>query len=132
MAVNFTLYAKSVAFNSVTYDNSSGGPVAARYQLQGRAVEDRTGDDFYSSFTAIVDPSCRVSVGMRNVKWTLAPGTKASLVLTLEGKIGTTYTLTFANMVYEGVSASQDRANPGSAELSFVYESADGSTIPLS
>ncbi|MCX7935291.1 MAG: hypothetical protein N3A66_08545 [Planctomycetota bacterium] len=132
MAVNFSIYVKSFTFGGQTYDNTTGGPISARYQHMGRVLEDRTGDDWYPRFAPVVDPSCRVSISVRNVKWTIAPGTKSNLVLTIEGKSGSTYTLTFADMVFEGVSGSQDRASPGSAELSFVYESDDGATAPLS
>lgn len=132
MSVDTTIYLKSTAWNALTWDSSGGGPLAMRATAPARAIEDRTGDSLWATFVAMVDPSLRLSVSTRQVKWTIAHGTKSDMVCTLASKGGTTIAITFKNMVYEGISMSQDRASVGGAEHTFVHESADGTTYPVS
>jgi predicted RNA-binding protein with TRAM domain len=133
MAVPVTIYCQSVVWNSVTYDKSSGGPLAVTYQHEGDPIEDRTGDNEYAVFVAAANKGMRVTARLRDVKQTLAIGTKAQLVATLIGKSNDApRTLTFPGMVLMGVRGAQDRASPGDVEISLVHESTDGTTVPVS
>jgi len=132
VAVTTTIYVKSIGWNSLTWDTSTGGPLAVRIMHPARAIADRTGDSLYPTFVAMVDGELRVSASLRQLKWTIALGTKSDMILTVEGKGGATSTITLPGLVYEGVSMSQDRATVGGAEHTWVHESADGTTLPVS
>ncbi len=126
-----TIYAKTVTFNLVTYDATSGGPIRCEYTLSGDPLADYTGDNNFSPFVAVVNQKCVVRVRLREIKRTEAPGAKSNLVITCTGKANTV-TLTFANMVYLGVEpGEQERAAAGSATMVFQHESADGAAFPL-
>jgi hypothetical protein len=133
MAVTVTVYPQQITWNSETWSKSgTGGPLSVRVMHSGRAVEDRTGDAEYPMYVAIVDKGVRVAVSLRDVKRVTALGTSGSMVITLLTKGGgSTSTVTVAACVLEGVAMSQDRATPGGQELTFVVESTDGSTIPI-
>lgn len=127
-----TIYAKSVAWNSITWDSTSGGPVRVEYSHSGDALEDRTGDSDYAPFLAVVNKKCKARVTLREIKQVAALGAKSNLVITATGKANTV-TITLANMILVAVeSGEQHRAAAGSATLVFQHESADGSTVPVS
>ena len=127
-----TIYAKSVAWNSVTWDSTGGGPIRVEYSHSGDPLEDRTGDSDYAPFLAVVNKKCRARVTLREIKQTAVLGTKSNLVITATGKANTV-TINLANMVLIAVeSGEQQRATAGSATLVFQHESADGSTVPVS
>lgn len=119
-------------FNTVTYNNATGGILDVTYDINGTDLIDGTGADVYAQAVEVADLVCAVQIRMRETKWTLAPSTTSNLVITVKLKGGGTDTLTFANMVYMGISGSQPRSEWGDATLRFVHESADGSTYPLS
>jgi hypothetical protein len=128
-----TIYPTSVAYNSVTYDKSSGGPLQVMISFGGNPLPDWTGDAFYAEFNAAVNGFCNVGVMLRAPNVILVPNTKASLVCIFGGKSGgTTMTLTFTNMVYFNASPiQQGRGTPGSIMLNFGHESGDGTTVPI-
>ena len=127
-----TIYAKTVVWNAVTWDSTSGGPIRVEYSHMGEPLEDRTGDNDYAPFLAVVNKKCTARVTLREIKQIAAPGTKSSLVITATGKANTV-TITLANMILVGVEpGEQGRAAAGSAVLLFQHESADGSTVPVS
>ena len=132
MAVTVTIYPKIITWNSLTWDNTNGGPLAIRYMHTGRAITDRTGDSEYPTFTAIVDKELRITVSLRELKEVLVRGTKSDMVATVETKGGATSTITFAGMVLEAGTGSQDRAVPGGTELTFVHENVSGANYPVS
>lgn len=134
MAVATTIYIKSAVWNSVTYDSSAGGPVMAEFGHVGEPLEDRTSDNEYAPFLAVVNKRGIMRLRVREVKQIIALGTKSSMVFTLETKVGgSTITITGANMVLIAIEpGEQSRAQAGSCTLVFQYESADGVTVPFS
>lgn len=133
MAVSTTIYPTTVTWNSLTWNSTTaGGPIRAEYTHRGTEVADRTGDALYPLFLAIVDGVGQARVRLRDVKFTVALGTKSNLVFTLVGK-ATSVTVTLAGMVLVGVDpGEQGRAEQGTCTLIFAHESTDGTTVPVS
>jgi hypothetical protein len=127
-----SIYPKSIAWNSVTWDASAGGPLRLDITYGGREIEDRTGDDVYPRSTVVVDGALRVTATLRQFKHTTALGTSAQMVYTFTDSTGSTATVTMPGMRLVSIRSSQDRANPGSAEFTWAHESTDGSTVPIS
>lgn len=132
MSVLVTIYPSEVSWNSNTWNATSDGPIFASFQHSGDPLEDRTADNEYAPFVAVVNKIARVTVRLREVKQTMALGSSSSMVLTLKSKDATTSTITLPGMVLYDVSGSQDRATPGYVELSFAHESTDGAAVPVS
>ena len=128
---NITIYPKSITFNSVAYSNTSGGPIQLTYSKDGSVLETRTGVDVYPQSVAVTDLSYRVTARLQTFGLDLVEGTTASLVgvATTAGGVDKTYTWT--TMVLTKISGTQDRAQEGYSEYTFVHESADGTTDPL-
>jgi hypothetical protein len=131
VAVYTTRAVTSVVWNGTTYSNATGGPIEFRYRLGGTKMEDRTGDDQWPTVLDLVDLICECQVVLRDVKNVLTLMTKSSLVVTLATKSGTVV-LTFANMALVDIDGGQQKSNKGACTLSFAYEAASGSTVPLS
>lgn len=132
MAVDLTLYPKTLVWGETTWSAEAGGTIALRYMHEGTLVEDRTGTDQYSRAVVVTDKSLRVFVGLRDVKQILGLGALAAtnLVATLnDGSADTT--VTFATMILYSVNGNQPRAVPGDCELAFVHQSAAGSAVPI-
>jgi hypothetical protein len=122
-----TYYVTQFTFNSVTYDNSSGGTLRAQLEDGGREVETRIGGDLYPSTTEITDASGVATIGISELAPTLPSiGTKSNIVLTVQKAGGTTEDKTWYNMRFAGQSANQDRAASGTNDFRFVFESSDG------
>lgn len=132
MAVTVTFYPKTVTWNSVTWDNTSGGPIQFDVELGGEELPDRTGDDEFPTFMAIVNKMCRATLRLREFKQAIQPGTESNMVLTLRVKSGSNPTVTIPNMSFVRVRSNQPRAAVGEAELEFTHRSADGTAIPVS
>ena len=131
MAVTPTIYAKSIVWNSLTWDASTaGGPVGFRYLHEGQEVETLTGDDEYSRTTFVGNKACRIFVSLVDVKQTLSPGTMSDMTVTLSTKAGT-QTITYPDAVFLGLNGNQPRADLGEVELSFILEASDGQTNPV-
>jgi hypothetical protein len=130
--VDVTIYPKQIAWNSITWTTSLGGPLALRYSLMGREIAERTGDDVQPRGVYVVDQGARVWVRLRAVKQTLVRGIKSNLVATVALPDGSTELWTFVGMVFAGANGNQDRGLQGDIELEFAYESADGAAEPLS
>lgn len=130
MAVEPTIYAKSIVFNAVTYDNTTGGLIGANFTHSGTPILHRIADNEYATSVFIVDKEVRITMSAAEVNINIAIGTKSNLVLTLSGK-GADKVLTFSNMVYAGIDADQQRATPGNGDHTFVHESTDGTTDPV-
>lgn len=125
------IYVQSIAWNGHTYTSSSGGPIQAGYTHSGTPVADRTGDDQYNTFLAMVDKVCGASFTIRDNVFTDAPGAGPSdCVFTFTGKSSKTVTL--LSMVLESVDGDQQRAQPGTAVVKLMHVSADGTTSPVS
>lgn len=124
---NITYYVTQLTFNSVTYDNASGGTLRAQLEDGGREDEARIGGDLYPSTVEIIDASAVATIGLSELSPVLPSiGAKSNLVLTIQVAGGTTETETWYNMRFAGQSANQDRAAKGTNDYRFVFESSDG------
>jgi len=131
MAVDPSIYPKSVVYNGTTWSaTTTGGPLNGRYMHEGAEQEHRSGDDLYPQAVFITNRSLRVFVTLSDVKQVLVPGVSSSLVMTLTTKAGTAV-LTFSTMIFVGANGNQPRGIPGEVELAFVHQSADGQTVPI-
>jgi hypothetical protein len=121
-----------VAWNSLNWNNTLGGPIRFSYRHGGTPLPDYTGADEYPTVVDIVDKICECRITMRDVKQVLTLGTVSNLVVTLPTKSGSV-ALTFANMALVDISGSQSRSAYGEVELTFQYQCASGgTTAPLS
>lgn len=136
MAINVSYYLKQATWNSLTWDASTGGTLEMTIEHGGDPLDDRTGDNEYNPFLAVVNKMARVTLRMREVKWTTNPGAaESSLVFTLtskSGNTGGTVTITLAQMQLIHLRMSQGRAITGDVEMVFMHRSSDGSTVPVS
>ena len=131
MSVTPTIYVKSVAWNSLTWDASTaGGPVGFRYVNESRDEQTLSGDDEYSRVIFSVDKVCRIFISLVEVKNTLEPGVMSDMTVTLTTKSGT-QTITFPDVIFLGLNGTQPRAIVGECELSFVCQVSDGTTSPV-
>ena len=127
-----TFYLQSATWNAITFNSASGGPIRGEYAHSGEPFEQRTGDNEYAPFLAVLNKRLKIRLRVRDVKQTLSLGAKSNLAMTLSGR-GSAVTVNAANMVLIGIEpADQPRAEAGSATLVFQHESADGSTVPIS
>ena len=127
---NVTYYVTQFTFNSVTYDNSSGGTLRASLEDGGRENETRYGGALYPQSTEITDASGVATIGISEFAPTVPPkGTKGNIVLTIQKAGGTTEAETWYNMVFAGQSANQDRAAPGTNDYRLVYEASDAAGL---
>ena len=131
MSASVTYYVDSVAWNSVTYDCDTGGPLEVRIDHEGEPLEDRSGCDLYPSFMAIVNRMLQVVLRIREVKYVGALGVQSDMTITLKTKAGTV-SIAAPDMVLVSARMSQGRATPGDCELTWRHVSDDGTTNPLS
>jgi hypothetical protein len=125
-----TYAASAFTFNSVTYNNTSGGVMRVTVEDNSRELETRVGDNLYPTSVEAVDASCVVTVSLSEFGPTIPTmGTSSNLVATLV-KNGGTETETFYNMKYMGNSANQDRASSATIDMRFVFQSDDGVNGP--
>lgn len=132
MAVdNQTVFLTQFTWGGDTYDATDGGTIGLRYTHDGRLTEDRVADQIYPTFVVPVQKNLRVTLMLRKVKRTEAIGSaNTNLVCTLSDGTGTE-TITFANMKLESISGNQPIGAVGDSDMSFVHESSDGSTNPV-
>lgn len=124
---NITFCAKKVVFNSVTFDNSTGGVISVIVEDNARELETRVGDNLYPTSVEPIDASCTINVELAEFDPTaITAGTKSNLVATIVGPGSTTTDETFYNMKYMGRNMTQGRASSANSRLKFVFESADG------
>lgn len=120
-------YANSVAFNSVTYDKTSGGPLEVTQSENPTVVATRTGAAILPLAIKVVERTPSVFVKLQDLTIRPTIGTKASLVAIFTYN-GGTKTRTYANMVFTGQDHTQIKSQPGETVLRFDHESADGTT----
>jgi hypothetical protein len=128
MAVTSSIYVKSFG----TYNSGNGGPLRLDFRHEGTVIEDRTGDDQYARFLAVVDKMLDVSVSVRDISvaTAMALGEAAAdktAVLAGSGDVS----ITFKGLVLYAVRPSANRASLGEVVLSYRHKSADGSAAPL-
>jgi hypothetical protein len=129
MAVERTYTISSIAWNGVTYNADSGGPLGIVFGHPGRPILDRTGDDIYSPAVIIPERDITVSFRLRQISSLLVPGAaKSNIVATLKvaDRPATTYILTFSDMVLVDWQASLQRSVPGEITLTFAHEHGTG------
>jgi len=126
-----TYAASQFTFNSVTYNNASGGVMRIVKDDNARELETRVGDNLYPTSVEMVDASCVVTITLSEFGPTIPDiDTKSNIVATLV-KNGGTETETFYNMKFAGSSANQDRATAGTIDFRFVFQSIDGAKGPM-
>lgn len=131
MAVNVSYYATSIAHTGIgTLNTTAGGPLEVRYEHVGEALLDRTGDNEYAPFLAVVNKHLRVTIRAREMKNTVALGSKDDVVCSLKTK-STPITLTLKDMVVVSVTGDQGRAVAGGVEYVLEHESSNGTTVPV-
>lgn len=128
MAVNNVFYyANSAAFNSVTYDKSSGGPIEVTQSENSNVVASRSGAAILPTAVKVVERTPSVFVKLQDITVRPTIGTKASLVVIFTYN-GGTKTRTYSNMVFVGQDHTQIKSQPGETVLRFDHESSDGTT----
>ena len=125
------IYAKSILHDGESYAGGEGGAIEIELVHGSRDVQDRTGEDLYPTFVALVDRFAEATAMIREpVLLTLpAIGAKSSLVATIAGKAGDTVR-TFLNMIVASVTTRQRHGEPGMTIIRYVYEAAAGATAP--
>ena len=125
------IYAKSILHNAKTFAAGEGGLIEIELVHGSRDVQDRTGDDKYPTFVALVDRFAEATAMIREPALVALPsiGDKSSLVATLAGKAGDV-TRTFLNMVVASVTTRQRVGEPSMTIIRYVYEAATGGAAP--
>ncbi len=131
MSSTVSYYIDSLAWNSVTYDCDTGGPLEVRIDHDGDELLDRSGCDNYPTFGEIVNRMVRVTFRIREVKFTTALATKSDMTIVLKTK-ASTVTITIPDMMLSAVRMTQAKSVQGDCELTFVHVSDDGTTNPIS
>lgn len=130
-----TVYASSVVWNSITWNGDpaagAGGLIRVLIAHSSTDIQDRTGSQFYPEFVQMVNGALMVSVSLREVKQLSALGTKSNMTINLAGKGGTP-AIACVGMILRDFNMSQGRGEPGEATGTFIHESADGTTEPIS
>lgn len=130
-----TVYASSVVWNSITWNGDpsagAGGLIRVMLSHPSTDIQDRTGTQEYPEFVQMVNKGGMVSVTLREVKQISELGTKSNMTVNLSGKGGTP-SIACVGMILRDVNMSQGRGEPGEATLTFIHESADGTTVPYS
>lgn len=136
MAYTTTIYPQTVTWSTYTWDNgitNTGGLLTCVITHASQDIQDRTGSSEYPTFVGMVNKSLTVRVTLRELKHTDGlGGVSGNLVLTAKSSNATTVTVTCATMRLRDVEMTQNRAEPAQAVLTFVHESADGTTVPVS
>jgi len=132
MPVSRTFTAKTITWNSETWDKDATGPLSVTVAHSGTPVMSRTGADLYPHRISVQDRTVVVTVVVGEFKRTSALTGKSNMVISLYYDEGAeTITVTIANLRFYEVRSTQNRANPSEAALTFVHESADGTTVPI-
>ena len=130
-----TFFPKSVAWNSNTWNNTSGGLQNVEFGESSTTVDFKSGVDIYSTIVAEVErmPTCRVILSEAlPITFSTEKGKKATMTIVFQGATSSdTTTITYVNAKLIDVQSRQSRATASECVLSFVYESADGSTPPI-
>lgn len=118
--------------NGVGTSGGSGGLLTVMYTHAGQDIQDRTGSSEYPTFVGIVNKSLTMRVTLRELKQIYALGSKCTATTLTAISSAGTVTIAAPNMVLRDVEMTQNRAEPAQAVLTFVHESADGTTVPVS
>jgi len=131
MAVNSTFYLQSAKFNGITWSNTEDGTLELQVSHRGNAIQDRTGIDEYATSVVIVDKECVAVLKLREVLRIEGLGAITGSLECVLKTPGSTKNLTLTTMKISDINIRQGRAEAGDADITFVHESADGSTVPV-
>ena len=125
------LYAKSITQGGKTFSGGEGGSIEIELVHGSRDIQDRTGDDKYPTFLALVDRFAEATAMVREPALADLPAiaAKSSLVAVIAGKSGDV-TRTFLNMVVASITTRQRVGEPGMTIIRYVYEAATGGAAP--
>jgi hypothetical protein len=132
MAVDRHYTIEEVAYNSITYDADTGGPLSFRWGHRGNRILDRTADDIYSPSVIVPERDITVSVRFRDPVYLENPGAikgDLRIKVKLAGRPDTAKNITFSNMVFVSIESHQERSIPGECELFFEHEHTTSGTI---
>ena len=133
MACTITFRCSSVVWNGNTWTASDGGIIECSYNHSGSVNEFRVGDQVWPTVIATTDKHCTASVILREVGQEIdLDETVDDLVLTIAGRAGDVPIITIKSVMLIDVSASQRRSEWGAVILSFLHQSQDGTTVPIS
>lgn len=133
MAVSRTFSAKTITWNSQTWDSSAVGPLSVTLAHSGTPVISRTGADLYPRRISVQDRTVVVTVVVGEFKRTDALSGKSTMVVTVWYEEGAeAVVITIPGIRFYEARSTQNRANPSETALSFVHESTDGTTNPIS
>lgn len=121
-----TIYLVSVLFNSITWNEANGGPQGINLEYGGTNIPFRSGNDLFPVFNPVVDKELAITIELSEFLEEIKAGTKSDLVIKIQKPDESQVTITYANMVFVGSTASQPRAQYSTRTLRFVYEAAAG------
>jgi len=125
MALTPTTHVQSVAWNSISFDDTDNGVLSVEFAHEGTPIEDRVADQSYPSSVFITDKSASVRLVARHAKFTEDLDCSTSnLVITLAACGGVTLSVTLATMMLVSVRTVQPRAGLSETELIFLHQSA--------
>jgi hypothetical protein len=128
---NTTIYLASVAFNSVTYDKTVGGPQGINTEIGGTNRPFFSGDAQWPVFNPIIENQGAITVELSEYAESIVIGTTGNLAITITKPDATTASITYANMKFAGSTAGQAFGRYATRVLRFVYEAATGTTAPV-
>ena len=131
MAVIRTIYLQSATFGGATWSATEDGTLELQVSHRGNAIQDRTGVDEYATSVVIVDKECVAVLKLREcVRTEALGGTAGALVCVLKTPTGTS-NITIATVKISDINMRQGRAEFGDCDITFVHESANGTTVPV-
>lgn len=134
MPVSRTFTAKEVRWGAGNIWNSNAvGPLSATIAHSGTPVISRTGADLYPRRISVQDRTVVVTIVIGEYKRTAALSGKNDMAIDAWYDEGAeTVTVAIPNLRFYEARSTQNRANPSETALTFIHESADGLTAPIS
>lgn len=133
MPVSRTFTAKTITWNGETWNSSGGGPLSVTVAHSGTPVISRTGADLYPRRISVQDRTVVVTAVLGEFKRATALSGKGNMVITAWYEEGAeSITVTIPDLRFYEARSTQNRANPSETALTFVHESSDGTTTPIS
>ena len=132
MPVNRTFTAKEIRWGSETWNANATGPLSITIAHSGTPVVSRTGADLYPRRISVQDRTVVVTVVVGDFKRSVALSGSNSMAIDVFYDEGAqTVTVTVPGLRYYEARSTQNRANPSETALTFVHESTDGLTNPV-
>lgn len=134
MSVSRTFLVANAAWGGNNWNSSSGGPISLTIAHSGTPVASRTGTDLYPTRISVLDRQCVVTLVLGEFKQTAglsaSSANMSAYVYYTEGANAVNVSIGTLRL-YE-VRPTQNRANPSECALTFIHESPDGTTAPIS